>query len=142
MTAETYPNILLALCIWREARNQSRDARVGVKHVIMNRAARPAGPYRRCKTIQQNILQGAYPSKLPAQFSSFNHSDPNSSLLPNEDYAADWAAWLDCCAIVDEIEPDPTGGATYYFDTNIPAPRWADPKQFTVQIGKLRFYAL
>ena len=139
---DQYESILFAIAIWREARNQVRLARLGVKHTIINRTGSPKGPYKNCRTITQNILRGAYPSKLAAQFSSFNRSDPNSSLLPDQGYKMDWRAFIECCRLVEEDTEDPTGGATHYYDVSISAPYWATPSTFLMQLGDLRFHKL
>lgn len=134
-TLDQYSNLLLALAIWREARSQDRQAMLGVKHVILNRVAHPAGPYARCPDVVSTIL-------CPYQFSSFNVEDPNATRLPNPKYPNDWMAWEECCAVVDSGDPDPTGGANYYFSVGIVPPNWAEPSKFTVQIGAFRFYKL
>jgi hypothetical protein len=144
-TQEQYPNVLAAICLWREMRGQTQTERIAVKHVLLNRVAHPCGPFHDCPDLVRNILKNAYPSKLAAQFSSFNRSDPNSALLPNPAYPAEWQAFLECCAVLDVVEPDPTGGANYYH--NYPEgdprwPKWATPDKFTVLIGKTRFYKL
>jgi N-acetylmuramoyl-L-alanine amidase len=37
--------------------------------------------------------------------------------------------------------PDPTNGATHYFDDSVPTPAWASPPAvFCCRIGKLHFY--
>jgi hypothetical protein len=45
-----------------------------------------------------------------AQFSSFNATDPNATLMPH------WnnPAWQECSALVDDPGEDPTGGANHY----------------------------
>ena len=134
-TAESYSNLLLALCVWREARGCSADARRAVKHVILNRSAHPAGPYVKCKDVITNIL-------CPYQFSSFNRTDPNASILPNPSNVSDWNAWLECCSIVDQDDFDLTKGANAYFDASIHPPAWADPSKMTIQIGTLKFFRL
>ena len=135
VTADSYEKVLLALCIFREARGQSRKVKLAVKHVVMNRVANPAGPYARCKDIVTNVL-------APKQFSSFNHGDPNATLLPSPSSRADWQAWLDCCEVVDSQDPDPTFGANHYFDKSINPPPWAEPSKATAVIGDMRFFKL
>ena len=139
---DQYESILLALCMWREARGQSRRAKIAVKHVILNRAANPRGPYHNCHTVTQNVLRGAYPSKASAQFSSFNRKDLNSSLLPDPGYRQDWRAWIECCSIVEEGTDDPTGGATHYYDRSIDPPYWATADNWSCQIGDFMFHKL
>lgn len=133
--ATSYANILLALAVWREARGSSRAAKSGVKHVILNRVADPKGPYAHCKDVVSTIL-------CPYQFSSFTRNDPNAALLPNPATEGDWAAWLECCSVVDDNDPDGTSGATHYFDSSIKPPAWADPSKVTVKIDHFTFYRL
>lgn len=129
-TADTFEPFLKALALWREARGQSDDAKRGVLHVILNRAA--AG--FRGSTPMQVIL-------WPEQFSSFNPTDPNTSRLPNPNRHFDWEAWLACCAVVDDPGMDPTGGAVLYFSLPLAVwPAWATPDKLTAQIGPFRFY--
>ena len=132
MTAENYPKVLVALCVWREARGQSRDARRGVLHVILNRAAAQ--------------FRGGDPVAVilwPFQFSSFSAGDPNAVRLPTPVRAADWAAWLQCCALADDPGEDPTGGATFYHSYQPGSnmwPDWATDDKQTAHIGQFRFY--
>ena len=131
-TADTFEPLLQALCIWREARDQSDDAKRAVLHVILNRAA--------------SSFRGTTPAEVvqwPYQFSSFNRTDPNASKLPNPKQQGDWKAWLACCAVVDEPGPDPTGGALMYHSYPLDSPEWpawATPEKLTAQIGPFRFY--
>jgi len=139
---DQYPNVLLALCLWREARGQSLEVKRAIRWVILNRVAHPSGPFVACRDLVSTIL-------CPRQFSSFNAGDPNAAKMPSPKNPADWAAWLACCAVVDEptedasgASLDTTGGANYYFDTSIQPPAWADPLKLTKQIDTTRFYKL
>ena len=42
-------------------------------------------------------------------------------------------------AMEDDL-PDNTRGADSYFAVSIPAPSWAKENEFTIQIGRQRFY--
>lgn len=130
MTAESYPNLLAAICLLREARGQSIDAKRAVFHAILNRVAKQF----RGHDLVSVIL-------WPAQFSSFNPNDPNSRLLPNPKQVQEWKAWLDCCAVVDEPGEDPTGGAVMY-ESCAPGelPAWAVEEKRTATVGPFRFY--
>jgi spore germination cell wall hydrolase CwlJ-like protein len=139
---KSYEDFLLALCIWREARGQANITWIAIKHVILNRVAHPAGPYSKCKTITQTILRNAYPSRVAAQFSSFNRGDANSSLLPDPGYSADWRAFQDICTVVGMQTADPTGGADAYYDTSIPPPVWATQENFLCHLGAFKFHKL
>lgn len=134
-TADSYQNVLLALAVWREARGSTAEAKAGIKHSILNRVAQPAGPYHHCRDIISNIL-------CPAQFSSFSRKDANAVLLPDPSHGMDWAAWLECCAVVDTDQPDPTGGADTYYSIDIEAPAYDLPDKFTAQIDRFRFFKL
>jgi spore germination cell wall hydrolase CwlJ-like protein len=132
-TSNSYENVLAALCLWREARGQSAAAKAAILAVIRNRVADKRWP----NTLTGVILQ-------PLQFSSFNSGDPNATQMPNPKNAADWAAWTECCNVVDTpLIADPTMGATNY-ESCEPGklPSWAQPSKLTVQIGPFRFYKL
>jgi N-acetylmuramoyl-L-alanine amidase len=141
----TYEQFLAALTLWREARGSSKDAKVAVWHVILNRVAQAHKP----SSIQDVVL-------APKQFSSWNvkarpdlgldiyQTDPNAWKFPTPSFPADWAAWLDCVGVV--VNPtvtDPTGGANHYEDCPVgKLPVWADPTKITATIGPFRFYRL
>jgi spore germination cell wall hydrolase CwlJ-like protein len=122
---------LLALCIWREARGESIEAKHGVASVIRNRCAiAPAEGFS--KTIEGNIFK-------PYAFSSFNPGDPNSTKfpLPND------SSWLDSLHVAQSNEPDTTCGAVWYFSRPLTAP----PKQWgkvehSATIGGFQFYRI
>lgn len=133
-----YPYFLAALCVWREARNQSIDARRGIWWVLQNRVGRPI--FR--PTLIGVVLQ-------PWQFSSFNATDPNVTKFPNPATALDWQAWQEILAIAESPGDDPTDGAVYYesFDpAELDAIRgkdsWFAADKMTVQIDAVRFYHL
>lgn len=130
-TSEQYPNLLMALCTWREARGEGEAARRGVLHVILNRAAQK--------------FFGSDPVSVilyPWQFSSFNHADPNASKFPNPRDQFEWKAWLECCDLVDNPGDDPTGGALLYesIADATKRPTWAIPAKQLAAIGNFRFY--
>jgi spore germination cell wall hydrolase CwlJ-like protein len=128
--ADSYQPFLAALCLWREARGQSDDAKRAVLHVILNRAA--------------TGFRGSDPASVilwPYQFSSFNPKDPNAARLPDRRNVGDWRAWLACCAVVDVPGDDPTGGALMYESASFAMrPDWATAEKQTAEIGPFRFY--
>ena len=130
MTAESYSGVLLALCLWREARGQNLDAQRAVLHVILNRAAQGFRGHDPISVVM-----------WPYQFSSFNANDPTAHLLPNPKNATDWEAWTGCCDLVDNPGDDPTGGAVMY-ESCAPdqMPPWATEDKRTATIGPFRFY--
>lgn len=134
--ADFYPYFLACLCVWREARNQSQDARRGVWWVLQNRVGKPL--FR--PSLVRVVLQ-------PWQFSSFNATDVNVTKFPNEVHALDWQAWQEIMAIAESPGTDPTGGAVYYeslepaeLDVIRAKESWFAAEKMTVQIGAVRFY--
>mgnify|MGYP001599212609 CR=1 FL=1 len=122
----TYDDFILALTVWREARGEPYNAKLGVANVIHNRV----GDGRWKKTIHETCLQRS-------QFSSFLPGDVNVTKFPKISNTADWSAWKECC----KAAADPNnvvGPATHYHDISIPTP-WLD-MQFTRQIGHLKFF--
>jgi N-acetylmuramoyl-L-alanine amidase len=127
-----YSLMLLALCVWREARGEVADAKLGVAWSIMNRAKNP-GWWG--STLAEVVLK-------PYQYSSFNHNDPNATKWPPERDNS----WLASCDAAQNAfsaaQADLTGGATHYFDKSLDAnpPAWAAEMKHTCDIGNLHFY--
>jgi len=132
MTA--YEQVLVALCLWREARGEGEAAMRGVAWVIRNRAAKPGW--------WGHSIAGVVTCRN--QFSSLTaHGDVQLGLWPDE---ADprWQAALQCAQeSILGTAPDPTGGATYYYDASLDnhPPAWATNSStiHTTDIGRLRF---
>jgi N-acetylmuramoyl-L-alanine amidase len=107
---------MLALAIYREARGEDLTGKIAAGCVIRNRVQHPGWYGGNWFDVITK----------PYQFSSFNLGDPNSAVFGS---AAD-RAWQDSIAAALRVmggEPDPTGGATFYFDqtrANNP-PKWA-----------------
>ena len=127
---------LLALCAWREARDQGYLGMLAVCWSIKNRATNP------------NWWGGDYESVIekPWQYSSFNPTDPNDKLLPgNPSKDAVWAAALQAAemAYTGQVK-DPTDGSTHYFNptavTVTPAWVTAPGTEFKIKIGAHSFY--
>ena len=127
---QLYDLFLLALCIWREARNQTLDAKLGVAYTVINRVNHPSWWGTDIISV---ILK-------PFQFSSFNRNDPNAIKLPvMQDLS--WVASLDAANdAINRTKPDPTNGATYYHDNSIEPPSWVKEATFLCQIDSLLFY--
>jgi spore germination cell wall hydrolase CwlJ-like protein len=121
-----YELIMVALCVWREARGEPYEAQVAIAHVIRNRMKDKRWP----KTLSGVVLQ-------PKQFSSFNSTDTNAVKFPK----ADEAAWLSCCKAACNGKEDPTGGANHYH-THAVTPKWSRSRTPTCVIGNHRFYKL
>ncbi len=121
-------NLLTALCVWREARGEKYEGKLGVVWTLRNRCkAAPAQGWKH--DMAGNILK-------PWQFSSFNADDPNSQKYP-VDGTPDW---LDCLKAAADESPDPTNGATFYFSRPLhEAPKVWGNVVITAVIGGLTF---
>lgn len=127
---------LLALCAWREARDQGAEGMLAVCWSVRNRVLKPG------KTWWGDDWEEVVLAK--AQYSSFNPGDPNATLLPGDPTKdPSWAAALDAAErAYYGLGVDPSLGATHYYATSIPAPAWttAPGTIFRVQIGAHKFY--
>ncbi|OGW17143.1 MAG: hypothetical protein A3G93_09555 [Nitrospinae bacterium RIFCSPLOWO2_12_FULL_45_22] len=148
---------LLAMVLFGEARGEPPQTREGIGHAIINRALHPSWWGRNLKEV---ILK-------PWQFSSFNgpevilvikphQVDPNYRKLREPLRYESPQVWGDCCnAAIEAYKrltqatlPDLVKGANHYYDTSIPAPRWADPEKFVLALPasrrghEVRFYKL
>ncbi len=128
---ECYHFTLLMLCVWREARGEPEDAKLGVAWTIKNRVALQGWMGKSCAEV---VLK-------PWQFSSFNASDPNSSKWPDSVKDPSYPACISAARMAYEgLGSDPTLGATHYYDDSIAAPKWTEGATKTAKLGKLNFY--
>jgi N-acetylmuramoyl-L-alanine amidase len=124
---------LYALCVWRESSNQQPLAQTGVAWTIRNRVEHPGWWGDSYRTV---ILK-------PWQFSSFNVSDPNNTRWP-EDGDESWPqVQAICTGVLDGTIPDPTNGATSYYDNSISFPKaWGNPMDWSncANLGSFKFW--
>jgi len=128
---QCYELTMLMLCVYREARGELDDAKLGVAWTVKNRLA------------LQGWMGKTYPAVItkPFQFSSFNANDPNASKWPDPQTDAAYPACLSMARMAyDGLANDPTNGATHYYDDSIAAPKWTVGATKTVKLGKLNFY--
>src|ERR1044071_5970090 len=102
---ESWELSILALCVWREARGEPDNAKLGVAWTVVNRARKPGwwgGP-----DITWVITH-------PFQYSSFNPNDPNATKFPQTTDES----FKECLEAADgahsSLYLDPTKGATHY----------------------------
>jgi len=130
---EQYPEVLAALCVWREARGEPYAAKLAVAKVLYNRAASGRWP----TDLDAVVLQ-------PLQFSSFNKTDANAVKFPNRKVFADWRSFEESCQAVEEARnlasDEPLHTANHYFDSSISPPSWVEKMEFVGRVGKLIFY--
>jgi len=130
------PLLLMTACIFGEARGEPYDAKVAVAWVIKNRLKKD-GWFG--KNLKEVILK-------PYQFSCFNENDPNKEKMKNPLEYEPFSVWVECYKVAKEVEaekiPDPTDGATHYFDESLAKnpPAWAKKLQFKKKIGRFYFY--
>jgi len=135
---QAYSFIVFALCIWRECRGELDTTKVAQAWSVRNRVKNPGWWGHDWVGV---VL-------MPYQYSSFNHNDPNATKLPTEGDPS----WQDCLQIASQVfaeppsVPDPTHGATSYFDMSLDTdpPKWAmdGSNVKTVDFGRLHFYKL
>lgn len=128
-------DVLLAMCIFGEARNQPPEAMRAVANVVRNRLANPRAYGQGWREVINK----------KRAFSCFNPSDPNrEKLLRPLDWEKPqtWArCWEAARQVYEGIAADNTLGATHYFDDSLKErpPRWAKLYTPTVKIGALLF---
>lgn len=130
---EAWEVALLALCVWREARDQTIAAKAGVAWSIRNRVQHPTW----WGTDYQSVIL------KPKQYSSFNPGDPNATKFPIGEKPEIWQA----CLMAAEkayraIGENPIDNATSYFDKSMDAdpPAWAARMTHVCDIDALRFF--
>lgn len=134
-TIQQVPEIyLLFLCIWREARGETYQGKLGVGWCIRNRALKD-GKQWYGNSWEEVILK-------PFQFSSFNAGDPNAIKFP----APGTPEYAECLKAAHMVYTagvaDPTEGATYYYDDSLKdnPPKWAAALTPTTKLGRLNFF--
>jgi len=123
------PEILLAMCLWGEARGQSVVGVAAVACTILNRMK------RRDTDVAKVVLK-------PWQFSSFNKDDPNRAKLAFPLVHDTVHAWEKCYVIatlaLQGALNDITLGSTHYYADSMPEPPyWADEKKGWKQTAKI-----
>ncbi len=121
----------LALVIWREARGEPYQAKVGVAFSILNRVEKP-GWWG--KDIMSVIFK-------KWQYSSM--TDPGDRQLTTWPAIVD-LNWIESLAVARDAFlgklTNPMPGADSYHDISIAPPKWATPQNRVGQIGRLIFY--
>lgn len=117
--------------VFSETSGEPPEGQRGVSHVLVNRLR----DGRWGKTLAAVCL-------APDQFSSWNTTDPNRKRLAetpdNNPILFQIQGYLQ--AAMDGTDPDPTGGALYYFNPAEVMPSWAADFIKTVSIGHHDFY--
>jgi len=123
--------VFLALAVWREARGEGHEGKVGVACSILNRVDRPSW--------WGSTVLSVVTKKW--QYSSL--TDPHDPQLTTYPKDAD-PSWVECLQIARDAitgtvdNPVPT--ADSYHDISIPPPNWATREVFVKKVGRLIFY--
>jgi N-acetylmuramoyl-L-alanine amidase len=122
---------VLALLVWREARGESRAAKVAVAATVLNRVKRPTW-------WGSTVLSVCFKKW---QYSSL--TDPHDPQLTTWPSVFD-GSWIECLQVAQNVlhgaERTTMPGADSYFDESIAAPPWATPETCVGRIGRLKFY--
>ena len=123
--------VMTAITLWREARGQSYDCKVGVAFSIKNRIEKPSW--------WGNDWYSVITKKW--QYSSL--TDPKDKQLTFWPKLDD-PTFAECFEIVMKVSsnelPNPVPGADSYFDDSISRPPWATDKTFVKKIGRIEFH--
>jgi spore germination cell wall hydrolase CwlJ-like protein len=147
MNLRDYPDrIVLACCIWGEARNQPVQGQIAVGAVVRNR-------------ILRSLLHAAEPASWkdvilkPWQFSCFNEGHPNlpkvqragvALMTMNPPADLKQALWI-ADGIISGAAQDVTKGATHYLTRKLlmeKPPAWAKDQPILVTIADHVFLAV
>jgi spore germination cell wall hydrolase CwlJ-like protein len=127
----------LARTLWGEARGESLAGQIAVAWTIRNRVNDGKD-----KSWWGEGYAGV--CLAPSQFSCWNKNDPNYPFLsgardiPFRELAQARGA---ADQVIDNKQPDPTGGATHYHAASMPkAPAWATKAKKTAFIGNHTFF--
>ena len=117
-------DVLGMICLYCEARGESREARKGVAHVILNRVQSDGFPDASNEVIMQKN-----------QFSALIPGDPNYTLAIS--LKDTYEAWMGAV-----LGKDNTGKAISYHDDSIekPVSKYWDSLKECKRIGRLIFY--
>jgi N-acetylmuramoyl-L-alanine amidase len=124
--------IAMSDTIWGEARGESFLGKEAVGQVILNRAK------KHNMTISEVCHQ-------PWQFSCWNASDPNRTLLINPNMDISQQKYFDCIwasyEVLSGASPDLTKGATHYHTQDMETfPAWTQGKSPCYVEGRHLFY--
>lgn len=122
---------MLALTIWKEARNQPIEGQFRVADTILNRVLDKRWP---------NTIKGVALQRW--QFSVYNQGDPNRTLQPEFTGAADWDAWSSALRVARWACSEGPQTPVNHYHTKAVNPRWAQGVNPFVTIKDHIFYAL
>lgn len=126
--------LCMALTIYHEARGTSQTGQRAVAHVVLNRTQSKQFPGSVCDVVWQHY-------RNRPQFSWTTR--PVGGILPRER-----AAWAEAQNIAyemlhgGEVQSDPTGGATHFYNVRLVRPEWANRAVHSWRSGAHMFVRL
>jgi spore germination cell wall hydrolase CwlJ-like protein len=137
MTVTDNDRDVLARTLWGEARGEEPAGMVAVAWAIRNRV-----DDGKAKSWWGEGYIGV--CQKPWQFSCWNSNDPNFPFLsgakpiPKAEFAM---CQLAAQQVINDVKPDPTGGATHYYSTTMPKPpKWVTGAKQTLKLGHHVFF--
>jgi N-acetylmuramoyl-L-alanine amidase len=124
---ELLDRFMIALCVWREARGETRRGKMLVASVIRNRVDDRRWPDSYSGVVTQ-----------PLQFSCFNAGDPNAVLYPR---ATD-PSWIDAVDAAQVVMSDGVLTKANHYHVVGLKPKWADASKAVANEGHHVFYEL
>lgn len=126
--------LCLAENIYHEARSQAVAEKIAISHVVLNRVKHKKYPNKVCDVIYQAKRKEGRILRNRCQFSWY--CDGRSDEATNRKA---WTESVNAAAVASIINFDITEGATHYH-ANYVDPKWSSKLEFTVAIGRHRFY--
>lgn len=131
---------IAARTVYGEARGEIEKGKIAVAWVIRNRAEHPGWWSRDPNDdITDDTIEAV--CRDPRQFSCWNKDDPNREKILAVNLDSD--VFRQClaltAAVLANLVPDPTGGATHYHVDGV-EPAWARGRDPDVTIGNHHFY--
>lgn len=144
----------LAKNIYHEARGESREGKIAVAHVTMNRVNSKRFPNTVCGVVHQAVYSTWWleargrkvPVRNKCQFSWYCDGKSDRIRLTNSDgkpLVPNVRAWSEsqtvAMEVMLELVPDNTGGATFYYNPSLADPYWKHHFEKTVMVDNHKF---
>lgn len=120
----------LALAVYWEGKNESREGQLAVAHTVLNRTRNPKFPDTICGVVSQKAERGK-----GCQFSWWCDGKRDE---PKED--GNWKDAVDNARAALTDAKDPTDGALYFHSAKIKPPVWVKQHRNLGRIGDHIFY--
>lgn len=116
--------VCLSNNIYHEARGESQAGQIAVGYVTLNRVEKPNFGGTICEVVHDK-----------GQF-SWTEDGKSDAIKNREAYVRSMRIAIN---VIQGIEPDPTQGATYFYNPNIAQPKWSRAFTVSAVIGRHKF---